>query len=263
MLTWRTERQATTLAIIVFVVLAVIAFFAYKVYPAPTCFDTRKNQNETGIDCGGSCIPCELKNPKQVDLVWARIIPVRADSFDVAAEIRNPNEVLGVRMLEYEFTLFDGLGVIARKTGTTFLFPQERMHVIETDLRTSRRPDRVEFRVMSVDWKLARGEEVPNIVVERRDYRLKEEGGRKKSIVEASIFNKMPFGYKTVEVNFIVRDFQENALGVSRVRVENIGANSRKTLIAIWPEELRGDIAKIDVEPRVNIFDANIIRPTD
>lgn len=256
MLTWRAERQVITLAIVASALLGMIAFVVFRVYPAPTCFDNRKNQNETGIDCGGHCIPCELKNPKSVDLIWARVIPVRADSYDAAAEIRNANEVLGARTLEYEFTLFDGYGVIARKTGKTFLFPQERLHVIETDLATSRRPDRIEFRVLGVEWELAKSEDMPNVVVERRDYRTTEEGGRKKSIVEASILNKMSVSYKKLEINFIVLDAMGNALGVNKVQLENLGANSRKIVTAIWPEELLGDVVRVDVEPRVNIFDA-------
>lgn len=257
MLTWRAERQVITLAIVACALLGVVAFVVFKVYPAPTCFDNRKNQGETGVDCGGSCIPCELKNPKPIDLIWTRVLPVRADFYDVAAEIRNANEVLGVRSLEYEFTLFDSYGVIARKTGKTFLFPQEQMHVIETGLGTSRRPDRVEFRILHTEWELAKSEDVPNVVVERRDYRVIEEGGRKKSIVEASILNKMPVSYKKLEINFVVLDFMGNALGINKVYMENLGANSRKTVTAIWPEELQGGAVRTEVEPRVNIFESD------
>ncbi|NOZ80076.1 MAG: hypothetical protein GXP63_00245 [DPANN group archaeon] len=39
-----------------------VASFLFKVYkkgPVPTCFDNEQNQDETGVDCGGSCDPCD------------------------------------------------------------------------------------------------------------------------------------------------------------------------------------------------------------
>ena len=255
MLTWRTERQATALALIVFILLSITGWIAYWTYPASTCFDNRKNQQETEIYCGGSCVPCELKNPKPINLLWARIVPVRPDVYDVAAEIKNPNEVLGASTVDYEFTLFDNFGVIARKVGQTFLFPQERIHVIETGLRTTRKPIRVEFRVLKEHWLLVQGEKIPHIVVERRDYRVVRDGERKKGVVEASILNKTSFDYHEVLVNFVVRDAKDNALAVNRVLLENLNANSRKTVTSIWPEELKGEVTKVDVEPRVNTFE--------
>lgn len=259
MLTWRHQRQAVTISIITFFVLVIFGWIAYTVYPAPTCFDNRKNQQEMGIDCGGSCIPCALKSPKPVELFWARVIPVRQDIYDVVAEVRNVNEVLGAPVMDYEFTLFDDFGVIAQRSGSTFLFPQERIHIVEADLRTTRKPVRIELRVLNAKWQIARVEEIPNVLVERRDYRVIDENGRKKSSVEASILNRTPFDYKEFQVNFLVLDSAGNALGVNRVLVENLGAHSRKTVISIWPEELKGDVARVDVEPRINAFDPNVV----
>ncbi len=262
MLSWRKQRQTLTISLVGFVVLGIVGWVIYSNYPSPTCFDNKKNQDETNIDCGGSCIPCALKHPKQVNLFWARLVPVRTNVYDVAAELQNPNEVLGAPEVDYEFTLFDDFGVIARRSGKTFLFPQERIHVIEAALETTRKPVRVEFKVINANWQIARAEEIPNILVERRDYRVVEQGGRKESIVETSILNKTPFDYKEFEVNILVRDANDNALGVNKVRVESLPAHARKTVTSIWPEELKGDIARIDVEPRVNTFDPNaIIKP--
>ena len=45
--------------------LSIVALLAGGVYyfyfiPNPSCFDNIKNQEETEVDCGGSCIDCEL-----------------------------------------------------------------------------------------------------------------------------------------------------------------------------------------------------------
>src|SRR4030095_7117121 len=39
--------------------------------PFPDCYDGIKNQDETGIDCGGSCVPCPAKVTAKIDgIVW-------------------------------------------------------------------------------------------------------------------------------------------------------------------------------------------------
>src|SRR3989338_4310772 len=109
---WRVRRQLIILLIFA-TPLAVVTFWAFsKFLPEASCTDNRKNQEELGVDCGGPCGPCELKDPKPVALYWTRVVPVRENSYDIAVEIENVNEVLSSADVEYEFTLRDNLGPI-------------------------------------------------------------------------------------------------------------------------------------------------------
>lgn len=258
MLSWRGRRQL----IAVIVVFSIAGYFAVsaiqKFLPEPTCFDQRKNQNELGIDCGGSCDPCELKNLKPVAVYWARAFPVRPHTYDVAAEIENRNEELASPLFRYEFILYDSLGPLARKTGSAYLLRQERSFVVETNLTTTREPNLVELRILGVDWEVNRGPRY-TIAVERRDYRVREEDGRKQSVVEAGIFNNTPYDFRFVEVQFAVFDPQGNAIGVNKVLVDDLRSGARRTVTSIWPEVLAGEAATVRVEPRVNMFDPNVI----
>lgn len=239
--------------------VVLVGFWAFtKLLPAPTCFDNRKNQRELDVDCGGPCAPCELRNPKPVTVFWARAVPVRKDTFDAVALIQNPNEVLSSQELAYEFTLFDQLGVIARRSGRTFIFPQERMYAIEINLKTTRQPERVDFRIVDTKWQLKQGER-HNFAVERRDYRIVEENGRKQSEVEASIMNRSSFGFKEVVISFVLFDQTGNVVGVNKTAVDNFLSGSRRIVKSIWPEEIKESVATIEIESRVNIFDQNAI----
>lgn len=258
MLSWRAKRQLIILSIPTLLVLGLGFLFFQRFLPESTCFDNKKNQGELGTDCGGPCGPCELKNPKSVEIFWARAVPTRPQNYDVAAEIRNPNEVLSSANLEYEFTLFDDFGLVARKVGRTFILPQERTHVTEANLSTTREPSRVEFKVLKIDWQFKQFEQ-PNLVVERRDYKVIDTDGKKQSLVETSIFNKSPFNFREVVINFAVLDEQENLLGANKILVENLLAGSRQVIKSIWPQELKRQAGMIIVEPRVNFFDPTII----
>lgn len=229
-----------------------------KILPDQTCFDNRRNQRELEIDCGGPCAPCELKNPKTIDIFWARAASVRPLMYDVVAEIRNSNEVLYSSNLEYEFTLFDEFGLVARKTGRTFIFPQEKTYVVEANLNTTREPVRVEFKVLGVDWQVKK-EEIPNLIIEKRDYKIIETDGRKQSVIESGILNRTSFDFREAEIIFVVFDGAGNLLGANRVVIENLFSGSRQSVKSIWPEELMGGVAVIKIQPRVNIFDPGVI----
>lgn len=258
MFSWRIRRQFLVFLIIALPFAAIGFYFVKNVLPQASCFDNRQNQGELGVDCGGPCIPCELKTPKKVELFWARAVLVKPNFYDLVAFVRNPNSILVSPKVEYEFALFDEFGLVSRKIGETFLLADERLHVIEPAIETKRIPTRVEFKVTNASWELKK-EEQPNLIVERREYKIVEDNGRRQSVVEASIFNRSLFNLREVEVFFSLTDRDGNTLGVNKVLLENLDSDRGKIVKSIWPEELRGEIVVIDVEPRVNVFDSTVI----
>ena len=258
MFSWRSRRQLIVLLVLAVVAVSVGFLFFRKYLPTPTCFDNKKNQRELDVDCGGSCGPCELKHPKEIEVFWARAILTRPQTYDVAVEIRNPNEVLSSADLEYEFTMFDNFGLVARRTGHTFVLPQERLHIVEANLNTTREPSRVEFKVFNANWQF-KNQQPPNVVVEKRDYIVVDNGGQKQSSVETSMANRSPFNFSEVIVNFVVLDEEKNLLGANKVLLEDFLSGSSREVKSLWPREFKGRVTTISVEPRVNFFDESII----
>ncbi|MDZ4260558.1 MAG: hypothetical protein U1A25_02735, partial [Candidatus Sungbacteria bacterium] len=240
--------------------LLVAAFFTIKrVIPEPTCFDNKRNQNESGVDCGGSsCFSCELKYPRPITVFWARAVAVNEESYDLAAEIENSNERLSSVAIEYEFTLYDDFGPVTKQIGKTYLYAQERTLVVEPNIQTMRRATRAEFRILRADW-LEKNETKPTIIAERRAYKVIDEQGRKTSEVEITLFNQTPYDFREVEVHVAVLDKDENLLGVNKILVENLLSQTRQMVKSLWTGELQGTVAVIKVEPRVNIFDPHMI----
>ena len=258
MVSWRVKRQLVAVLIILGIFAGGVLITAYRLRPVLTCTDNKKNQGEIEIDCGGPCGPCELKHPKPVTIFWTRAVSVRPNVYDVVAEIQNENKIIGSPRLDYEFTLSDDLGPVARKTGTTFLLPKERTLIVETNLETTRQPVSAELRINDVGWK-TNTVEAPHLIVEKRDYKIKDENGRKQSVVEASIVNNSSYTFRSAEILFEVSDTKENVLGISWSVVENIKGGEKQEVIAVWPYALNGDVQKIDVRARVNTFDPEII----
>ena len=261
MFSWRARRQLAAIGIVAAAAGGAALWFGARFIPSPTCFDNPQNPGEVGIDCGGPCAPCELRNPKPLSVFWARMAHAGGDVYDAAALVENQNQVLASGDIRYEFTLFDELGLVARKTGTAFIYPQERLYIVEPALRTTRKPVRVEFRVTATAWRTSR-ESPPVIIVEHRDYTVAATGEKKQSIATADLFNASPLGFRAFEVTVAVFDATGNLIGANKVAGSDLAPAGRVKIKSLWSSALPGDAEKIEIIPRVNLFDSDtIIKP--
>ena len=255
MFSWRTRRQIGAL-------FAVLAFFgvfgavSYWRFRSPaSCVDNVKNRDELNVDCGGSkCEPCELKYPKNVSVIWTRAVPVKGQTYDVAAFIKNENETLASPSLGYRFTLLDGQGVIAERTGEIYLYPQERTYIVEANIEAKRPPTRVEFVFTNSKWQIYENSP-PNIVIHGKEYRLElETASTSRGVVEADLFNNSPFDFRTVDVHFLLFDRDENLIGVNKTIIERFLTRTEREARTVWPTAIPETVTSVIVEPRVNTF---------
>lgn len=258
MFSWRSQKQFIVLFIVMAPIVVAVFFIVKGLVPVDTCFDNKQNQNEIGLDCGGLCSSCELKYPKAITVFSSRAVLVSENFYDLAAEIENPNEFLSSLRVEYEFKLYDRFGLVTTRTGTTFLYAQERTLIIEPGISTTRSAERAEFRIIRVDWQEKR-DFAPTIIAEQRAYSVVEVGGKNQSVVDITLLNKSPYDFAEIEVQVAVLDKEKNLLGVNKILTENFLSQSRFVVRSIWPQEFVGEISVINVQPRANIFDPHVI----
>ena len=114
----------------IFAVLAGGYFLFVK--PAPTCFDNKQNGGETGIDCGGSCAPCQNKNAKPIVFNWIRNFSSMDGKIVITSEIKNPNDNVGASDFAYEFSIYNkNSEKIKTVFGHSFIYPSEVRYLIE------------------------------------------------------------------------------------------------------------------------------------
>ena len=132
----RVKKQLAygSLAIVIFSGLAMGFYYRFLI-PEPSCFDNLQNQDETGNDCGGVCIDCELKNIKSITVVRKEIVKATASKTSVLVEIENQNQNYGTGDIPIVITLLDSEGKeIARKEQRSFILPKEKKYFAEVGL---------------------------------------------------------------------------------------------------------------------------------
>lgn len=124
-MSWASGRRALIIGGIAVFLLVVIGLIAYAVFhQAPSCTDGRLNQDEEGIDCGGSCTYLCASAATPPSVRFARALEQNGRT-DVVAYIENPN-AFAARAARYTIELYDANRALVKElSGTLDLSPRD------------------------------------------------------------------------------------------------------------------------------------------
>lgn len=225
------------------VVVGTAVFFL--VYDEPTCFDGKRNGDEAGIDCGGSCPTlCQFQSKDPV-LIWDEAFEVRLGSWTAVAYLENPNSAVASQVA-YSFKLLDDKGIlVAERTGEVFIPEKKRFAVVETDIDVgNRRPVQEFFEITDsdIEW-LTRLSSEPNLEI--KDPQIEE--SRLAVKLEAVIENPNTFLVEDVEIVGILYDIDGNVLAASKSTLREIPASSESSVIFTWPRTFERPVARREI----------------
>ena len=140
-----------------FVLLAAAALAVYFAVPKaePTCSDNRRNQGETGVDCDGPCIACDIKALSVPTVRFEKVFNDGSRTL-FAAEIENLNPRYGASDLPYALSVHGADGnVLQTIYGRTFVYAIDRRYVVEPLAADPKAISRVTFALASssdISW---------------------------------------------------------------------------------------------------------------
>ncbi len=247
-MSWSSKRRTIYLSgfLAIVLVISITIYFVYF-YEAPNCEDGIQNQDESGIDCGGSCPKvCSFQAIDPV-VLWSRLMKVSDGVYNAIALIENPNPKTGAKDVEYSFKLYDENSIlVTERTGVIDILPRSIFPVFEGNIFVDNRvPTRSPLFEFTSDFNWVRtSDEQPELVVLNKD--LIRDG--KKARLEASIENRSVQNLKNIEVTAILSDSKDNAVGFSKTIIDRLNRNETEQIVFTW-NELPEDISKIEVIP--------------
>lgn len=251
MLTWSARRQLIYLGgVILFFVLVGLVFYFWS-RPRPTCFDNIQNQGEVGVDCGGPCARVCTAQTYPMKVYWARPVPVRPGSYDVAALVENRNLDVGVRSAGYTIQLFDRQNnLVATKHGSTFINPQEKFLLFASNLAVGQNIIKTAFLTFDSNLAWEKAKLVPrNIYIERREFINKPYPRLHLRITNSSL-NPI----NNIEVVSVLSDLNQTALGSSSTIIGQLKGGETKDVYMTWPEPFAITPSSFDTYWRVDTF---------
>lgn len=225
--------------------------------PDPTCFDEKKNQNEEQVDCGGVCGAC----PEEVvgkDLVIkdAQVLFGGENRYDVVAEIHNPNALFGGEKVYYTIEVLDaGKNILAKRTGMTFILPNENKYIVEIGMEATQTASNVNVTIDKVDWVKFTNFDSPQIIVRNQRFGLVE---NTTDYAEAFglVSNESAYDFHDVVINVILLDERGVPIAANKTVQKTLDADSKREFRLTWPHKFPGTIAASSMQAEANVFDS-------
>lgn len=249
-MSWARRRKTIYISTILAIFLVVIVVpTVIHFYKAPTCFDSKMNQDELGVDCGGSCTLLCSSQYVPLNVLWSRFSKVNDGVYNVLAYVENPNINAGAADLDYVFKLYDKQGLLLKERyGRTFAPANKIMSVFETEMLTGNLiPDRVEFSFSTqAVWlkqdSVENGLSISQSVVSRDNTSPR---------LTFTLQNKTLKEIKQIEAIAIVYNADGNTVAFSKTIVDSLLGKESRDVSFNWPKPFTDTYARTEIVLKV------------
>jgi hypothetical protein len=227
----------------------------------PTCADEIRNQDETGIDCGGPCDPCDVKTLKPpVAVKKAFFASAQGNTVDVAFLVKNPNPKWGAHGLSYQIDFLDasGAAIPGSLYGTTHLLPGQAKWIIELAKFASEDVSdvRIALSTSTAQWLKLRP------YVSEQNFPIKDIVFKKLVPPQAgyaeltgTISNRSGFETGAVDINVLLYDRLKRIIGIGKTTLARMAVNETRNFRTFWPRQFSDEIESWDVFVDLNLLD--------
>ncbi|HRY31014.1 MAG TPA: hypothetical protein P5328_01335 [Candidatus Paceibacterota bacterium] len=248
MTSWGTERRNRFISFVILILLIVAGYYLFLYFSQdPTCFDGKRNGDETGVDCGGSCqLFCDDEIVSPV-IHWVRHFEIVPGIYNVIAYIENLNTSAGVGRADYIFKLYDEKNVVlTERKGYVSIRPKEIIPVVEGALNTGKLTAvRSAFAFIGdLTWTKETPRD-PALVVSGERY-FEVDGLPR---ISGVLTNTSLYPLDDISAVAIIYDSNGNASAASRTFFESIGKDQSVDFIFTWPQKFSKPLFRFEIIP--------------
>lgn len=251
-MSWANERRTFILVILGLIGATVLSWVIIAaIFKEPTCADGAQNQDEQGVDCGGSCAYlCSALLPSPVpEVSFARALSLPGGRTDVIAYISNENPSAAVKGARYTIEMFsDEQTLVATHAGVVDIPASSEIPVYIPNLFSGNQTVSnvfLTFDTTSLWWKQRAPEEVR---IQTGEVNV---SGTTNPRVTATLINNTATALTSTKFIATIFDSAGNAIAASQTVVTSIGAFSEAQAVFTWNQAFSAVPARVDVRPVV------------
>lgn len=249
-MSWAGRRRFVILLILgaiaaAFLIIVGIATF----YKTPSCTDNVQNQDEAGIDCGGSCQYLCVAQQQPPTVLFTKALQNGAGRIDVVALVENKNAVAAAKDVPYRIRLYgSGQILIQEMNGTFDLPPGATIPVYVPNIVSGKQsvvnafldidPSSPQWFSMTTDIRV-----IPAVS------NATQGGTVDAPRVEATLVNGSASTLTNVPVVVLIRDVRKEVIATSQTVVPLIPAQGTATATFTWQGAFSAAPASIEVIP--------------
>ena len=243
--------------VVAFLVTIIIATFS----ETPTCSDGIQNQDESGIDCGGSCAYLCRAEQLPPTVLFTKALNNGVGRTSIIASVENKNPRAAAKNVPYRVTLYGAKqSFIQEVTGTFDLSPGATVPVFIPSIPSGRQAVVSAFLTVdasSLQWfTLTNDSRVIPIVSN-----TKQGGTPSAPRIEATLTNPSITVLTNVRVIVLVRNEKGDIIAASQTIVSTIPAQGNATATFTWSTAFPSIPASVEVVPSIPLPDRQIGLP--
>ena len=226
----RTGKQLFFSSIYLLILLLIAGgIYFFYLGPAPSCTDNKQNQGESGIDCGGSCVPCEVKDLSPVS-EEVKFFLAGKNQATLLAKVKNPSRNFSANF-SYEFNLGGSLSNQRELRGKETLAPERVEYIVVPGVPV----DAGNIKSINLDITELNWSENKNSTSN-----IRVDGESKIDKTRVTVFGVLSNGsaanLPTVKLTALLKDREGKIINASVTRLEKVEAFSQRQFIIFFPE---------------------------
>lgn len=249
MVTWSSRNRFIYGGIVIVAVVALIVVPVFLLlYKAPTCSDGKKNQDEQGVDCGGSCSKLCADRFLEPRVTWTRADKVTSNLYNFAAYVINPNIDVEAKGVPFTMNVYDKTGLFILSKKATMDIPAHRnslAFVPGIDMG-ARVPARIAFEFDGKpNWVKANQDKLVPVSIDNEVYEEDDTGGR----LTADIKNPSLLPIGRILFYGIIYDGEGNTLGFSETYLDGLEGEATESIGFTWPTKRLTPVVRKEIIP--------------
>lgn len=249
-MSWAAQRRLVVLLIVGSFIAAIAStILIASFYEAPSCGDGIQNQDETGIDCGGSCAFLCTADMQPPTILFTKPLSSIPGRTDVIASIENKNATAGAKDVPYTVAVYDANRTLLQEArGTLDLPPGATVPLYIPGVVSGKHTAVTAFVSINgpaIMWyRLAQD---PRILPKVSNITLGGQAGAPR--VTATLSNTTVTPLRNVKAVVVVRDGAGNVIGASQTVVPLVPGQGQATATFTWGSAFSTLPVSIEVTP--------------
>jgi len=250
---WAKNRKRTVLSVIVLVLILIVSLPLYWFFHrTPTCTDNKKNGDETGVDCGGSCkLICSNETLPLIMKGDPRVLKVATSTYEVVVQVENPNVSGQVFLAPYTINIYGADSAVPLKViqAQTFIPKNSTFGIFQGPFNFG---DTVPVRATfiwgesSFVWEKNLNP-VPELDIKDGVLSNLDKAPRLEATLSSAFLSKV----SNIELVALVSDQNGNIIATSKTFVDVLNPGETVPVVFSWPNPFLGQGTTFEIIPRI------------
>lgn len=251
-MTWAGKRQAIILSVIILFSVIIISPIVFKSIPNASCSDNKKNQDESGVDCGGVCQKICKNEAISPTVIWVRPFEVAKGVVSATAYVANGNAGVVARSVRYTMKIYDKDGILlGERAGLMDIPAKTSFPVFEGAINIGEQDASSAFFDINDDINWEKYEPKDKIEVEVISQKIITEETSK---LFATIRNNSNVNLQDFPVVAIIYNTDGNAIASSQTKIDSLKRNEAIEVAFTWLKPFVSDPGRVEIYPKIPLY---------